>query len=219
MLGDVPLADLECHGNIVPARVGGPRRRASSYSWFVPFRRRRSPGAPDFRVPAPPRDTPDDEVVWRAIEQIFTELRTPYEPDERLFELTPGQRAVYALDWVRKEVSNGGFDQLFGNSTGYLMPEALEGAEYIGATDYADVLRRAAAVFRGGEVPRDRDERTDVLDAEPARIGPVLEALDEEFYALLDDHERNLTRLMAIFIAENAEQFFVKEQGVTDRTT
>jgi hypothetical protein len=159
-------------------------------------------------VPTPPRDTPDDEVVWRAIERIFTELRTPYEPDERLARLTPGQRAVYALDWIRKEVSNGGFDQLFGNSTGYLTPEAIEGADYIGATDYADILRRAAAVFPGGTVPRDRDERTEVLDADPDRTGPVLEALDDEFSALLEDRDRNLTRLMAIFMAKNLEQFF-----------
>lgn len=115
---------------------------------------------------------------------------------------------MYALDWIRKEVSNGGFDQLFGNSTGYLTPEAIEGAEYIGATDYADILRRAAAVFPGGTVPRDRGERTDVLDADPDRTGPVLEALDDEFYALLEDRDHNLTRLMAIFMAKNPDQFF-----------
>lgn len=104
-------------------------------------------------MPAPPRDTADADVVWLAIERIFTELRTPYDPDDRLYDLTPGQRAVYALDWVRKEVSNGGFDQLFGNSTGYLTPEAIEGAAHIGAGDYEDILRRAAAIFPNGWCP------------------------------------------------------------------
>lgn len=51
---------------------------------------------------APAWDATDDEVVWLAIERIFTELATPYEPDARLYELTPGQRAVYSLDWVRR---------------------------------------------------------------------------------------------------------------------
>ncbi len=145
-------------------------------------------------------------MVWRAIERIFTEFRTPYDPDERLAELTPGQRAVYALDWVRKEVGNGGFDQLFGNSTGYLTPEAIEGAAYIGALDYVDVLRRAAAIFPNGVVPRDRDERTDLID--PEEHGPLLDRLDDEFFALLENPERNLTRLMAIYMARHPTEFF-----------
>lgn len=162
---------------------------------------------PDWRVPAPPRETDDADVVWLAIERIFTELRTPYDPDDRLYDLTPGQRAVYALDWIRKEVSNGGFDQLFGNSTGFLTPEAIQGAAYIGATDYEDVLRRAAAIFPNGEVPRDQDERTDLIDFD--EHGHLLEELDEEFFALLDDSDRNLTYLMAVFIDTHKDEFFV----------
>lgn len=158
-------------------------------------------------MPAPPRDTADADVVWLAIERIFTELRTPYDPDDRLYDLTPGQRAVYALDWVRKEVSNGGFDQLFGNSTGYLTPEAIEGAAHIGAGDYEDILRRAAAIFPNGVVPRDRDERTDLIDVD--QHGDLLQQLDEEFFTLLDDPDRNLTYLMAVFMATHKDEFFV----------
>jgi hypothetical protein len=159
-------------------------------------------------VPLPERSTPDDEVVWRAIERIFTEMRTPYEPDERLADLTHGQRAVYSLDWIRKEVANGGFDQLFGNSTGFLTPEATEGADYIGATDYADILRRAAAIFPGGVVPRDRDARTDFIDS--GDYLELFERLDEAFFALLDDPERNLTTLMAIYMAKHKDEFFTR---------
>ncbi len=174
------------------------------------FRRGRSRRQPvDFRVSTPPRDTPDDEVVWYAIEKIFTELRTPNEPDDRLAGLTAGQRAVFALDWVRKEVGNGGFDQLFGNSTGCLTPEALEGAKRIGADDYADVFQRAANVFPSGVVPRDGDQRTDHLDSAPVTYGPILEALDDEFFALLEDPDRTLTRLVAIHIARHLNEFFV----------
>lgn len=168
------------------------------------LRRRRSV---DYRVPVPPPETPDDEVVWYAIERIFAELNTPYEPDPRLMDLTPGQRAVYALDWIRKEIGNGGFDQLFGNSTGYLTPEAIEGADYIGAADYSMILRQAAAIFPDGIVPRDRDDRTEIIDADP-RIGAVLETLDDEFLALLEDPERDLTRVMAIFMATHLDEFF-----------
>lgn len=160
-------------------------------------------------MPVPARETADDEVVWYAIERIFTELSTPYEPDGRLHDLTPGQRAVYALDWIRKEVGNGGFDQLFGNSTGYLTPEAIEGADYLGADDYSAILRRAAAIFPNGVVPRDRDERTDHIDTDPT-YGEALESLDEEFLALLADPTRNLTRLMASFMATHLDEFFIR---------
>lgn len=171
------------------------------------MRWRRRDEKPDWRVPAPPRETADADVVWLAIERIFTDLRTPYDADERLYELTPGQRAVYALDWIRKEVANGGFDQLFGNSTGSLTPEAMGGAAYIGANDYEDILRRAAAIFPNGEVPRDRDERTDLIDLD--EHGDLLEQLDQEFFALLGDPDRNLTYLMAVFMATHKDEFFV----------
>lgn len=36
----------------------------------------------------------------------------------------------------------------------------------------------------------------------------MLEALDEEFFALLDDPKRNLTRLMAIYMATHPGEFF-----------
>jgi hypothetical protein len=187
----------------------GQRCRAAVSLLAVLWRRRSgdSPRA-DWRVALPDRNTADDEVVWRAIERIFAELRTPYEPDERLSDLTDGQRAVYSLDWIRKEFANGGFDQLFGNSTGYLTPEAIEGADYIGANDYADILRRAAALFPGGVVPRDRDARTDFIDS--GDYVETLERLDEEFFALLDDPERNLTTLMAIYMATHKDEFFIR---------
>lgn len=165
--------------------------------------------AEDFRVPAPPRDTADDDLVWLAIERIFDALATPYEPDPRLHRLTPGQRAVYALDWIRKEVGNGGFDQLLENSTGSLLPEAIEGADRIGADDYAALLRRAAAIFPNGDVPRDHEERADFLDRDPDRHAEVLDALDDEFFDLIDNPTRNLTSLLAVFIAANDNDFFL----------
>lgn len=97
---------------------------------------------------------------------------------------------------------------MFGNSTGYLLPEAIEGAAYIAADDYASVLRRAAAIFANGVVPRDRDERTDFIDSSPDEHGEVIESLDDEFFGLLADPARNLTRLMAIFMATHSGQFF-----------
>lgn len=148
----------------------------------------------------------DHELVWRTIEKVFAELRTPYEPDSRLWRLSPGLRGVYALDWVRKEVGNGGFDQYMTNSTGYLTPEAIEGAELIGAPEYAEILRRASGLLPS-PFPRDRDERTDLINAQPEESEALFEELDNEFMTLLEG-ERDLTGIMASYIRSHPDEFF-----------
>ena len=51
---------------------------------------------------------------------------------ESLRALTPGQRALLALHWCVAEVSNGGFDQFFSNSTGVLAPEGAAAFRALG---------------------------------------------------------------------------------------
>ncbi|HEY2514487.1 MAG TPA: DUF4375 domain-containing protein [Polyangiaceae bacterium] len=90
---------------------------------------------------------------------------------------------VLAAHWCKSEIDNGGFRQLFENSTGVLVPEGIEGFEAIGLTEAAGVVRTAAALL-GGAYPRQRKERQAAVgrcsgegDEDP------FEALDGEFYA------------------------------------
>src|SRR5712691_6959873 len=52
---------------------------------------------------------------------------------------------LYATAFCQFEVCNGGFSQFFGNSTGVLAPEAVEGFIAIGQPQIADIVRRAMA--------------------------------------------------------------------------
>jgi hypothetical protein len=122
-----------------------------------------------------------------------------------LQDATPGQRAIYALDWTTLEVNNGGWHQFFWNSSGGLTDEAIAGAELIGADDNAAILRDAAAIFAGGQVPQDRAERQRVLDALPeSEADRVFGALEERWYA----RDRELERLMVAYVEAHPDEFF-----------
>lgn len=83
--------------------------------------------------------------------------------NETLSQFTLGQRRILALVWYDSEVSNGGHEQFFGNSTGIVWKDALEGMRMIEANRIANNFRKAIDLF-GGEVPFDRYEREEMLD-------------------------------------------------------
>ena len=90
---------------------------------------------------------------------------------------------VYAGNWCVSEINNGGFLQLFWNSTGMLVPEAVGCFRAVGALDIAETLESAMSFF-GLSYPRERLDRMKILG------GPNLEypeespfdAQDERFY-------------------------------------
>ena len=149
------------------------------------------------------------EVAWKVIEPMWGVLKTPYESDDRLQTVaTPGQRAFYALHWTISEVSNGGFHQYFYNSTGYLAPEAITGAELLGASDYADVIRRATSIFPSEEALRDLDQRQEILEQATDNQDAFLASLDDELYALLESPTQNPDVLFGPYIEAHPEEFF-----------
>jgi len=66
-------------------------------------------------------------------------------------------RLLYAAHFCLSEVHNGGFLQLFWNSTGVLVPEAIEGYQALGMPKLAATFASAAGVL-GSAYPRDREE-------------------------------------------------------------
>jgi hypothetical protein len=155
----------------------------------------------DFRVT---RASAADQPDWKVVEGIWSALNTPYEADPRLGELTQGQRAIYALKWVEAEVWNGGFAQYFSNSTGFLWPEAVEGAELLDLPRLAQVLHEAAAPF-GQPYPRDRELRESILDLLSEDYDDYWDPFDAAFYDLTD----RMTAAMLDYIDANPAEFYV----------
>jgi hypothetical protein len=149
------------------------------------------------------------EYPFSLIRRIWHELRTPYEPDERLEQLTPGQRAQYALRWIEVEVENGGFQQCFSNTTGYLMPEGVYGAHLFGSDQWAAVLSAAADVL-GSSYPRDHAERAHLLSMLDETEMGELRNCDERLYELNLNPETSLRTLIDRYVAAHPNDFYVE---------
>lgn len=96
---------------------------------------------------------------------------------------------LFAAHFCQSEICNGGFHQFFGNSTGVLAPEAVEGFREIGQAQVAALIEKGMSLF-GGTYPRDRNDRQARL-AEVSRNS--LNALDQTFYSLIDSEGGDFT--------------------------
>jgi hypothetical protein len=107
------------------------------------------------------------ELSWSLIEPYWERISIYDGADtfRREFDRTPGVVAnLFAGHWCVTEVRNGGFHQLFWNSTGVLAPEAAAAFEQIQLPDLASTVREAIAFFPE-PYPRDREVRQLTLEA------------------------------------------------------
>ena len=120
-----------------------------------------------------------------------------------LARMTRGQRALYALASVDGEIENGGFSQLFVNSTGSLTDEAVEGARLFGARNYETLLRRAVRLFPERRVPEGFERRNRELEGISEA---ALTRLDDAWFAT---YERDpLDRYYERYIRRHPSEFF-----------
>jgi hypothetical protein len=126
-----------------------------------------------------------ERSYWRLIEPIWDKIDIDgVSVFLGSYARAPRQAALlYAAHFCQSEICNGGFYQLFHNSTGVLVPEAIEGFRTIGQSKIAGIVGTAASLL-GSPYPRDRDMRRSVLTAlDRNRFA----ALDNEFYSLITD--------------------------------
>jgi len=111
-----------------------------------------------------------------------------------LGERDPDEAAFFALVLVGAEIENGGFAQLFTNSTGDIFPDAIEGAERFGLTDHARLLRDAESELFPDGVPADQRTRLQHWEtlADDPSVDDRYDGLDPRWYALHDVLEQRL---------------------------
>jgi hypothetical protein len=113
---------------------------------------------------------------------------------EDLADRDPDEAAFFTLVLVGAEIDNGGFSQLFTNSTGDLIEQAIAGADRFSLGEHAQLLRDASnALFPDG-VPLEHDARLRVWAEIPddGDVDARIEALDERWYALSDALDERL---------------------------
>ena len=151
-----------------------------------------------------------EDLHWAVLQPMWHELHTPYEPDPRLHQATPGQRALYALYWLESETSNGGLHQYFWNPTGMLADEAVQGAHRLGLSGYADLLAEAiTTVFDSPTVPQDQRLRQRALDGLSDQRRRRLDALDQHLSVLLV--EQPLHAALDQYVRDHPSEFFLDE--------
>jgi hypothetical protein len=148
------------------------------------------------------------ELAWLAIEPLWHEL--PLHPPARLSafmaNLTPGQRGLIALDWCQKEIRNGGIEQLLVNSTGGLIPFAIDGFRLIGGSSYAAILEEVVQQL-GPEYPLARAFRKRMVDALSPTQRRRIDELDTEFLNLLTLPDHDLEQLRGGFVRTHPNEF------------
>ena len=147
-------------------------------------------------------------MAWEAIEPIWDDL--PYSSATKLDvfmeELTEGQKALISIDWCQKEIRNGGIKQLFENSTGNLVPYAIQGFSLIGAERYAEILAKAASLL-GAEYPKSGAARKRALKSLNESLFGELETLDYNFFYLINSAEHNIEKYRGSYVKNNPSQF------------
>lgn len=101
--------------------------------------------------------------------------------------LTEAQRNFYFNQNLEREVNNGGFNQYFINSSGDFTHETINSLRTIGANLTADILQSAIDQFPDKKVPRDRDERIDLVRQIEETANEKWEELDQKFFEYKDD--------------------------------
>jgi hypothetical protein len=118
-------------------------------------------------------------------------------------KLTEQQKLFYFNQNLEREINNGGFNQYFYNSSGNYAHETVISLKEIGANKTADILQKAIDEFPNKNVPKDRDERIEVIEKIEDNANNKWEELDKQFY----QYEDNLNLLNIEYIKKNASSF------------
>jgi len=105
------------------------------------------------------------ESYWEVIEPLFKTVEYGDTPEVFARSIAPlpySAVILFSAHMCLAEVHNGGFLQLFWNTTGVLVPEGIEGFSAIGMPTMAALIQGAASPL-GSLYPRDRNERWDAM--------------------------------------------------------
>ena len=157
------------------------------------------------RPPAGWRELSDDDLIHLAMKPLLkANMGEAAWYAEDSAEWSAGQRALHATCLCDWDVDNGGFHQFFGNYTGVIAPQAIEGFRLFGMEESAKAVENAIALTGLTPYPTDRDERSERI--------PEYEAHKDNWYALNDvfyGANMQLERHQAAYIRTHPDEFFL----------
>ena len=123
--------------------------------------------------------------------------------DENFESLNQFEKNVLFIEMLEGQVNNGGFDQYFFNSSGEYAHETLTALEQVGATNAAELLEQAINAFPELPIPKDTEQRRELMDDLPERISNTWDQLDNRFYEYPD----NIGGLTIAYVKRNKSHF------------
>jgi hypothetical protein len=134
------------------------------------------------------------DVAWKAVEPYWRKVSiygTPERLERDLRKVPPPVLVLLPVFWCNSEICNGGFSQLFLNSTGILVPEAIAGYRTLKRRKLANVVAKAASLL-GKNYARDRSlrhKRLKKLGAAGLKtcFWPCFEKFDKRYFKLLEE--------------------------------
>ena len=132
------------------------------------------------------------EILWKK-----TNLFNDFE------NLNETEKTFLYVEILEAEINNGGFDQYFFNSSGDYAHETLEGLKKIGAFKTAKLIEEAYKYFPENPVPKDTEERREILENIDSQTSEKWTELEDKFYL----YEENIGGLVLEYVRNNINEF------------
>jgi hypothetical protein len=140
---------------------------------------------------------PTLRAIWKRIDEETTPSRGYKSDLEYLQSIAPGYAYCFAFRFVDADICNGGFSQLYGNSTWPLTLVAQQAAAQAGAMGVARVLKEAIFYFhRTGRSRFKRQVPDGFFDGIGKTWNKSLSDLEDEYYALSSERDELEQRIV-----------------------
>jgi hypothetical protein len=123
-----------------------------------------------------------------------------YENPEKL---TLCEKDIVYIEEFEREVNNGGFSQYFQNDSGNYTEETVNAFKAIGSKIFLNILENAINKFPNSLVPKNNDERNEVLMELESNNENLWTELDNKFY----EYEEDIYELLIEYIKKNINDF------------
>ncbi len=123
--------------------------------------------------------------------------------DNDFESLNEYEKNVLFIEMLEGQVNNGGFDQYFFNSSGEYAHETLKALEEIKAYQMAEILNNAIKAFPTLPIPKDTEQRRELMEDISENISETWDKLDDKFY----EYPENLAGLVIEYVKVNKREF------------
>lgn len=152
-------------------------------------------------------DTTSDDMLLEVVyDNLFRKLSAAYDKEyEIVLSWNKSRQAIYMISRLEAEVNNGGYNQLYFNSSGQFATALPEALKLVGATQFADLTERANSTFEKEKSKITEDQDGTVEGFSKSYENNPLNKFDEEFYKL--NEAKNLQKIQVDYIRKNKNEF------------